>query len=223
MKGFNCPPLPKTWDDMIVPDIFKTTASNEDFVIMEHTLDQDNKKIIGFLSPSCQNILTSATIWSGDGTFDIVKSTLFTQLFIIKGLTLTGKNVPCGYFLLPSKEYITYKKVFQCLRDREIDPPKIFFCDFEAAISKAVHEVFPEVKIYGCDVHFKRAVRRNLQKHNMMKTYDNDSRLQTYVCYLWGLSLVPVQDVVNVWETFVQDIFPQVDEGNINYFNFLIM
>ena len=56
----------------------------------------------------------------------------------------------------------------------------------------------------------------------MMKTSDNDSRLQTYVRYLWGLSLVPVQDVVNVWETFVQDIFPQVDEGNINYSNLLL-
>ena len=97
---------------MIVPDIFKTTASNEDIVIMDHTLDQDNKKIIGFLSPSCQNILRSATLWSGDGKFDIVKSTLFTQLFIIMGLTLTWKIFPYIYFLLPSKEYATYKKVF---------------------------------------------------------------------------------------------------------------
>ena len=39
MMGFNFPPPPKTWDDMIVPDILNTTAKNEDFFITEHTLD----------------------------------------------------------------------------------------------------------------------------------------------------------------------------------------
>ena len=48
------------------------------------------------------------------------------------------KTVPCGFFVLPNKEYTSYKMVFACLKGRNVRGPRLFYCDFEAGISRFV-------------------------------------------------------------------------------------
>ena len=141
--------------------------------------------------------------------FDIVKSTLFVQVFIIVCKSLTGVTVPCAFYLLPNKEYLSYKYLFESIRNLGLSPPKIFYCDFEQSIIKAVNDVFPETTIVCCDAHFKRAIRRNIQAKHLQSSYNRSIGLQTLVRYLWGLSLVPVTDVIKVWEQFILPSLPE--------------
>lgn len=212
----SCGDVPKTWEEMAnIPDDLKKTASGEEFLICNKKIKESEEElIIGFSSPTGLEILDTAQFWYGDGTFDIAKSTLFTQVFIIIGKSLTGKNVPCCFFLLPNKEYETYKMMFLELKVRGLSPPRIFYCDFEAAIAKAVSELFPEVNIYGCDAHFKRAIRKNMQRFHLIQVYNREEEFQTFIRYFWGLSLVPTDQVVKVWEEFVLPAFPEVEEGD---------
>ena len=50
------------------------------------------------------------------------------------------KTVPCGFFVLPNKEYTSYKMVFACLKGRNVRGPRLFYCDFEAGISRFVYD-----------------------------------------------------------------------------------
>ena len=128
---------------------------------------------------------------------------IIIQAFLILGKTKTSVTVPCCYYLLPNKEYKTYKAMFQSLKDGGLTAPKSFHCDFEAAIFKALIEVFPETEIICCDAHFKRAVRSHIQSNHLQSLYHTNVSFQTFVRYLWGLSLVPVEDIIKVWEEFV--------------------
>ena len=71
--------------------------------------------------------------------------------------------VPVGWFLLPSKEYTVYKAVLQFLKEEhDITALEVCHLDFENAESKAMKEVFPNVRIVGCDFHFKQVSNLNI-------------------------------------------------------------
>ena len=153
--------------------------------------------------------------WYGDGTFDIAKSTMFVQIFIIIVRSLTGVTVPCSYFLLPNKEYHTYKFMFQTIKNLGLVPPRTFYCDFESGIIKAMSEVFPETNIVCCDAHFKRAVRKHIQTCHLKTAYDTNVSFQTFVRHLWGLSLVPLDKILSVWENYIVPNIP--DDADVQW------
>ena len=150
-------------------------------------------------------------VWYGDGTFSIAKSPLFSQVFIIIAKTLTGITVPCCYFL-PNKETETYKTMFLELKERGVTPPKLFYSDFEAGITKSFSSVFPTSSLYSCDAHFKRAIRINMQKYGLVTIYNSEEKFQDFIRYFWGLSLVRLEDVLDVWENFVLPGCPDAKE-----------
>ena len=83
-KVMGFPNCPKNWEDMVIPDELKVTMDNKVFLILDKATDLiSGKKIIGFASPMGLEVLGSSNQWSGDGTFDIAKVTLFCQVFII--------------------------------------------------------------------------------------------------------------------------------------------
>ena len=155
------------------PDILCVTASNDKFLIVEDKVNENiPAKVNGFCSPSARVVLNDSEEWYGDGAFDIAKRTMFVQIFIIIAKSLTGVTVPCSYFLLPNKEYVSYKFMFQTIKNLGLAPPRVFYCDFESGIIKAMAEVFPETNIVCCDAHFKRAVRRHIQSCHLQTAYD---------------------------------------------------
>ena len=90
-KVMNIPDRPKKWEDIELPDALKVTADNKQFLILEkETCSVTKKKIIGFASPFGLELLSSSDQWIGDGTFDIAKCTLFSQVFFINAKTQTG-------------------------------------------------------------------------------------------------------------------------------------
>ena len=214
MKELKVPPPPKSWFETKVPLPLTVTASGDQFLIMEDNIEEHRpEKVLGFASPECIDIMKTATQFFADGTFDIMDKTLFFQMFVIICTAPTGVNVPCAYFMLPTKEALCYKKALSCLKDQfDIPDPPLFHCDFEQAIIKSVGEVFPTTRLLCCDTHFKRALRTNIQKYHLLAACNIDSRLQQFVRYVWGLSLIPVEDITEVWTEFVVKNIPDVEE-----------
>ena len=75
----DCPSLPKDWDNMIIPENMRTIHDNLPIVIMEKGIADDSNKVIwGFSSPSGLDTMRGAEFIFGDGTFEMVKQTLFS-------------------------------------------------------------------------------------------------------------------------------------------------
>ena len=102
--------LPSDWSEYVVPEIYKVTANNQPFLILDQVTD-DGQKIWGFMSPTCINIACNCTNLFVDGTFEIVNKCLFTQLWIVVGRSEANSiTIPLGYFLLPNKMPSSYRK-----------------------------------------------------------------------------------------------------------------
>ena len=205
-KEFGFPPVPKNWEEMKVPDVLKNTIQNEKFLVFDETVDEFRKeRIMIFCSNLQLKTLNSADYWIADGTFDVVETSLFKQLFIITALSETGITVPCCFALLPGKETIFYQKVFEVLKSQNVKPPNNFKTDFEKAIHKGFSNVYPNVPIRGCDTHFKRAIKTKLSStdYGLGCLYQSCIEFQTLIRYLWGLSLVPAEKIVSTWENYI--------------------
>ena len=212
-EHFGFPKVPKSWNDMSVPQNLETTIRGDRFLaINEHLGGENSERIIIFCSSEQQNVLKSATYWVADGTFDVVNKTLFYQLFIITAVTATGITVPCCFALLPNKETSSYQRVFQYLKDVNVTPPGSLKTDFEKAIMRGFLNCYPDVPVMGCDTHFKRAIRRKLTSTELGlgSLYQNNVDFQTLVRYLWALSLVPEEDIVKTWEDVISSRYEEL-------------
>ena len=208
----DAPPIPKTWEQMIMPDNFKTTTDGLDFVIMDTTIPGTGHKIWGFASPAGLDVMSRATDLFADGTFEFVNQTLFKQLWVIVARLENNISIPCAYYLLSGKDANTYKMVLENLKENGVTAPDNFHVDYEAAAIKAIRTVYQESEIVCCDTHWKRCIRTNLQKFNLLSIYNQDAQVQTYIRKLWALSLVPPQDVVKVWELLRKDLIVMDEE-----------
>ena len=72
--------------------------------------DDESPKILGFASETGVRELCGSTDWYGDGTFEICKPTMFSQLWMIVVKSSTGASIPAAFFLLPNKDHDTYVK-----------------------------------------------------------------------------------------------------------------
>ena len=215
------PNNPTTWEEVIVPDQLKVTKDNQQFLILDKVLDTvTSKKILGFASPFGLQTLRNSSQWFADGTFEIARYTIYPQVFVITAKTKLGAFVPCAYFLCPDKETKTYTALFAALKDLKCTPNTVY-SDFEHAISNAVSQVYPSAIIRCCDVHFKRAVRKNIQKFHLQGLYDTDSYFQLFISHLWALALVPASDVQKVWNEIIEPIIPEEDENDLDVKNIL--
>ena len=77
--------LRSVWDDLQdIPTQFKETSSGEEFLMLNQKVDNTSEsRILGFSSPSLMDVFRRSSEISIDGTFDITKWTLFSQVKII--------------------------------------------------------------------------------------------------------------------------------------------
>ena len=207
----DAPPIPRDWSEMELPNNFKKTSDNQDFLIMDHTRTGDDAKIIGFSSPTGLRALSQATDIYCDGTFEFVDQTLFQQVYVFVVQLDNKQYIPAAWYLLPAKDYPTYQLVLENLKAKGVPAPHNFHVDFEAASIKAVKAVYPESNIVGCDAHWKRAIRKKLQKFGLTTNYQEDVSFQTYIRKLWCLSLVPEDEGVCAWE-MLEELVPSMEE-----------
>ena len=99
---------------MAIPEQYLQTTSGEDFVILDESLEPPKiEKIWMFASDFTMSILKKSDEWYMDGTFEVVKTTLFSQLYVVvcKAPRSTLK-IPCVFALLPDKSKATYSIMF---------------------------------------------------------------------------------------------------------------
>ena len=209
----DCPAIPKSWHEMKVPEQMKVTVDNEPFLIMEERIAGKDEVVWGFASSYGLDLMKKSDAFYGDGTFEMVKETKFSQVWVIVCPDSTI-SVPTAWFLLPNKEYTTYKMILNCLKNLGVEAPANFHVDFEAAAIKAIKEEYPESNIVGCTVHFKRCLRSHLQDKGLLHEYNSDSEVQTFIRYLWAMALVPPSQIVTVWEEFVMKNIVEADEDS---------
>ena len=51
-----------------------------------------------------------------------------------------------------------------------------------------------------------------MQKYGLITIYNSEEKFQDFIRYFWGLSLVRLEDVLDVWENFVLPACPDAKE-----------
>ena len=74
--------LPSSWKDLEdIPEQFTKSSTGEEFLIYNREVNSTTgQRILGFSSPSLLDVLRHSSEASIDGTFDITKLTLFSQV-----------------------------------------------------------------------------------------------------------------------------------------------
>ena len=197
--------LPTCWEEMAIPQQYLTTSTGEPFVILDHTMEAPQTgKVWMFASDFTLHILKSSDEWYLDGTFQIVKETLFSQLYVVVcKAPRSSLRIPCVFALLPDKTKATYSIIFNKLKELGVAGPKVAHLDYEMAVYSTIKKVFPATDLVGCDVHWKRNLRDNLREVGLLKHSNTEQDVQTWTRMLWCLSYVPVNDVVEVFDYIV--------------------
>lgn len=152
------PALPKSTEDIqkyLMDTIIKTTK-NEDFLLV----NDPQSKIVVFSTRSNIEFMCGYGKFYMDGTFQFCPK-YFHQLFTIH-VYANGHYIPVLFCLLVNKQQQTYRRMFQFINSKCRDLGYTWnleeaVIDFEIAISNAIKEVFPAVKITGCRFHLAQA------------------------------------------------------------------
>jgi hypothetical protein len=96
-------------------------------------------------------LFADATFWTCPRPFEQVMNIMCNY----KGVIL-----PVFHVMMTSKSTALYEQIFLRLRAQFQLKPSTFNTDFEAALTKAIKEVFPDCSIHGCFFHFAQAVFR---------------------------------------------------------------
>ena len=57
----------------------------------------------------------------------------------------------------------------------------------------------PDLKVVGCDTHWKRNIRKHLRKKGLIEEYNNNQKFQGSIRKLWGLCMVLEEDIVKIY------------------------
>ena len=152
-----------------------------------------------------------------DGTFEMVKQTMFTQawVMVVRHPTL-GVSIPCAFFLLPDKHTDSYKMVMSTLKELEVLGPDLIHLDFESAVIKAVKFVWPNTNISGCDTHWKRKIRDHQKETGLIGFINKEPVVQHFVRKLWSLVFVPVNQVHDICKEFLEKMPEMLENDSDN-------
>ena len=102
-------PNPATMADLVVPDPLKYTYNNELFLLADSGYG-DDERIFLFATENNLKMLTSASEWYVDGTFEVAPL-IYKQMYNIAG-EISGKILPLLYSLLLNKTEKIYLNFF---------------------------------------------------------------------------------------------------------------
>jgi len=210
------PALPQSREAIQVPDMFKTTTSNEQFLMHCST---DNELLM-FCTPSSLKLLCEADVICVDGTFDCVPA-LYSQLLTVHAFE-HGKLLPLVYCLMSSKERTGYAEVFRRLKQNAeqvhlVFNPTTVISDFEGGLIASIRDEFPNAQHQGCYFHFTQAIWRQVQHHGLVHGYTTDERIRQPIRQLMALGFAPISVVQTTFRK-LRDAAPSSVEPVFIYF-----
>ena len=162
------------------------------------------------------DLLNRSRLWFADGTFKTVPQ-IFYQLYTIHAFS-NGRVFPCVYALLSDKKEETYNTFFLQIKILKIGlNPSHISIDFEQAAINAFRATFPVTAIDGCFFHFSQNIYRKVQSEGLQHQYIADETFSNNVKMLAAIAFVPLNDVINAFETVVGQMPEQLDPI-IDYF-----
>ena len=97
---------------------------------------------------------------------------MFAQLYTVHGVYRQTEAVPFVYAYMPGKSKATYKELFEIIRRKITEEPKVIISDFEDGAIQAMREVFVATELNGCLFHFTQNIWRRVQQSG----HDNAAR-----------------------------------------------
>ena len=129
-----------------------------------------------------------------------------------------GNNYPpCIYFLLSNKTQATYRRMLEALRDILIPnaAPESILLDFEIAVQNAFRYAFPNANISRGFFYLCQSLLRKARELGLKIRIQNDPKFSMLVKSLAALSVVPTDEVVNMFEILI-NAFPQNNDVDID-------
>ena len=217
------PPAPKCWADIAEENMDPFFIQNDGGEFWYHTLEEDEDSEDGefdlvLVSSTGAAALCRLKTWSVDGTFECLEvSVFFHQLWIIAVKTRVGSYAPVVYAMLRGKSQAHYKRVLRFLESNmEVEEPEQVKLDFERAEHLAFQEVYPGASLSGCDVHWKRALIRNIRTVGLGREVNQSLSLNLWFHKIWSMSLAPIEEIGNIWDYLVS-IAPFKDTSDRDY------
>ena len=200
------PPIPHTRAEVELAGEWTQTLDGRDFVLANDGVDD---RLIIFGTVQNLRLLCHADTVFMDGTFKMAPE-MFHQVYSLHVWHL-GIMLPVAIALLPSKTTQTYTRMFRLLMatanryGMQFQPTTICI-DFEMAVIRAIHEVFPNSRIRGCLFHFSQALWRKLQNLGLTARYMEDEAFNRMVRRAAALPLVPPHQVDDVWMMAMNEV-----------------
>ncbi|CAF3355050.1 unnamed protein product [Rotaria sp. Silwood1] len=158
------PPIPKTLEDIIIPDDLKFLENGDPFLIFDNPAPN---RIITLCSPQALIELSKCFYWLADGTFRSAPQK-FVQSYSIHGRTEWGIH-PFIHIAMCGRKQEQYELLFQGLfnyanrNNIKLQPISIMF-DFEQAASNGFLSTFKHSSVLYCHFHYCRSIWRQVQK-----------------------------------------------------------
>ena len=176
------PTSPAEFSDMLPNSIYGT--------FYRCTVSINDHTAIIFFSDNIRTFLSQITNIQFDGTFYTVP-VLFYQLWTIF-LTVDRHTLPGIHCLMTGKNEELYKAILihihQLLPELQ---PTTSMSDWEAAPRKALKEVFPNIKLFGCWFHFTQRIWYKTQKLGLTESFKDNIEVARYIRQLMSIPFLP--------------------------------
>lgn len=131
-----------------------------------------------FATPHDINALENISSLHFDGTHDITKNSVWSQLYticaIVKKDADNSMAVVRMYVLLKRKDRNTYVRMLNALKSLSpLTGLRHIYSDFESAFTSACKEVFPDCSQHCCGFHQQMAVRKKSTTLGLKKLFES--------------------------------------------------
>ena len=175
------PPIPRTVEDVDIPDDLARTWRGRDF--LSH-LDNDWGLAVCATRQDIRLLLRCSTIYI-DGTFKTCPSPC-RQFVTIHGKHL-GRMFTLVMCLMTGKNVGQYRQLLQHIKRkvREVTcrrfRPRMVICDFEPALKIAIETELPATQLCGCYFHFCQSLWCKVQDLGLSQVYRRRRRLRRII------------------------------------------
>ena len=208
------PPLPTARHGCEIPAEYTTTSNGRRFLMFDSGTD-DHDRILIFSTDDSLDAMVRNTNWFVDGTFKCAPE-IYYQVFTVH-VFIHGAVIPVLYALLPNKQQATYERLFTALNSMRQFNPTSILADFEMSSINAVGSVYPNATVSGCFFHFTQCIYRKVQDSGLQNEYRNTD-FNLFVRMLAALAFVPVNGVVDTFDTLLEGHAPATAQPIIDYF-----
>lgn len=214
----DAPTNPADLQQLFVPECYRVYVPQpgveENFLLCDS--GPGNDRILIFGRQSWLHHLVTSDMWFADGTFSIAPS-LFSQIYIILVAKHGGVH-PTIYALLPNKQRATYVKMFELLKETELNlKPSSIVCDFEQAAHSAMKEAFPDVQIKGCFFHLAQNMQKHLARQGFISLYNTDPDFALKAKMIIATAFVPLDKIDEYLDALSTEL-PQELQDLLNWF-----